>query len=115
MIKELAEYKNLLGDFIKYLKGQQVNIDTFFKLDFKFRVGFYIEFLGIRNITICYDAFNYAVYYDNDGIEATKHYKKYKSVLIAESNNTNITNVLFPIENFKLGLIEAFKHLENPF
>jgi hypothetical protein len=112
MINKLIKYKNTLNDFISYLKDQ-TDINTFFKLDFKYQFGFYVEFLSLKNITIMYDCYNFIVYYE--GIEATKHYRNTKSIIISESNTTNITNILSPIENFKLGLIESFKHLENPF
>lgn len=115
MIKELSEYKNTLNDFVNYLKKQNIDIKSFFILPFKYRIGFYIEFLSIKNIIILYDSFNYIVYYDKECINAIETIKLKNSFIINESNNSNITNVLFPIENFKLGLIEAFKHLEIPF
>jgi hypothetical protein len=62
-----------------------------------------------------YDSFNYVLYYDKQCVEALEIYKVNKSTIIYESFNSNITNILVPIENFKLGLIEAFKHLECPF
>jgi hypothetical protein len=112
MIKELINCKRTLNEFISYLKKQDIDITLFFKIDFRYRIGFYIEFLSIRNITICFDSFNYIVYCDKEYKDAIS---LLKPQIIFESDNSNITNILEPIENFKLGLIEAFKHIEQPF
>lgn len=112
MIKELAECKQTLNLFVTYLKKQDIDISKFFTNDFRYRIGFYIEFLSIHNICILFDSFNYVVYKDKNYLDAAT---TYKSIILAQSDNDKITNVLFPIENFKLGLIEAFKYLEKPF
>ena len=112
MIKELSKYPKTINQFCEYLKKLNIDLTIFFKLDFNYRIGFYIEFLSIRNITICFDSFNYIVFCDKEYSDAMSLIKPH---IITESNNSNITNIIYPLENFKLGLIEAFKHLEQPF
>lgn len=103
MINELKSYPVTLGDFVRYLKDKKIDTTLFYKLDFNYRIGFYIEYLSNKHISIYFDSFNVGVFRDDPN----------RVGIIFESDNK--LDLSLPIDNLKIGIIEAFKHLEKPF
>jgi hypothetical protein len=115
MLKELNEYPTTLKEFIGYIKSKNIDVNIFYKLDFVYRIGFYILYLETKNITILFDNYNYCIYYSYDSPITSMHARLKQTLIISESNNKDEENNIGLIENFKIGLIEAFKYIEQPF
>ncbi len=115
MIKDLVNYKNTLNEFTAYLHKQKIDIGIFYNNDFRHRIGFYVDFLSNKGINIIIDQYNYVIYYSVNNPISQMQVRIKKTIRISESNNNNEDNIIGTINNFKFAIIEAFKHLENPF
>ena len=96
-INNLSECKRELKSFITYVSAK-TNINEFIKLDFKFQLGWYLEYLHASGIIIVTNKNSYRIYYSKSNMVKKKYFKETDYMKILET-----------------AIIDAFIYIENPF
>lgn len=97
-IKQLKPYQRELKEFINYMVQSKQDINKFIELDFKYQLGWYLEYLSQSNIVVLVNRLSYRIYYAKSPVVRRKSFKD-KSIL----------------EIWELAIIDAFDYLEKPF
>jgi len=96
-INNLSNSRRELKSFITYVSAK-TNINDFIKLDFKFQLGWYLEYLNACNIIIVTNRNSYRIYYAKSNAVKRKTFKDTDYMKILET-----------------AIVDAFAYIENPF